>query len=72
MVRCLDDPVDTEVAIELAGGRIVLATLTRSEMLDKGIHIGKHVRAVIQSSQIILAVQAPPTPHRLTKQGDES
>lgn len=60
VVRLRDDPVDGEVAIELAGGRIVLATMTRAEMREKGIRPGKPARALIQSSQIILAVDAPP------------
>ncbi|WP_165873601.1 TOBE domain-containing protein [Parasulfuritortus cantonensis] len=59
VARVLDDPVDAEVAIELAGGRILLATMTRAEMLDKDIRPGRAVGALIQSSQIILAVDQP-------------
>ncbi len=54
-----DDPVDAEVAIELAGGRIVLAAMTQAEMTEKQIRVGEPVCAVIQSSQIILAVDQP-------------
>lgn len=57
VVRCMDDPVDAEVAIELTGGRIVLATMTQAEMREKDIQPSKQVSAVIQSSQIILAVE---------------
>jgi molybdate transport system regulatory protein len=60
VVRLLDDPVDAEVAIELAGGRIVLAAMTQAEMTEKHIRVGEPVCAVIQSSQIILAVDQPP------------
>jgi molybdate transport system regulatory protein len=60
VVRILDDPVDAEVAIELPGGRIVLASMTRAEMAEKGIVAGRAARALIQSSQIILAVDPPP------------
>lgn len=61
IVRIEDDPVDSEVAIELAGGRIVLATLSRAEIADKELRRGQTVHALIQASQIILAVDAPPT-----------
>ncbi|HEX8979255.1 MAG TPA: TOBE domain-containing protein [Parasulfuritortus sp.] len=56
VVRCLEDPVDTEVAIELAGGRIVIAAMAQAEMADKGVAPGRTVCVLIQSSQIILAV----------------
>ncbi len=59
VVRCVDDPVDAEVAIELAGGRIVLASMTRAEMAEKGIRLGQPAHALIQASQIILAVDEP-------------
>lgn len=62
VVRIQDDPVDAEVAIELAGGRIVLATLSRAEIAEKGLYVGRTGHALIQSSQIILAVDEPPVP----------
>lgn len=68
VVRCLEDPVDTEVSIELSGGRIVVAAMTRAEMAEKDIEVGRSVRALVQSSQIILAVDQPaadPNMHRL-------
>jgi molybdate transport system regulatory protein len=59
VVRCLEDPVDTEVAVELTGGRIVVAAMTQAEMAEKEIAPGRPVCALIQSSQIILAVDQP-------------
>ena len=56
VVRCREDPVDSEVTIALAGGRLLLASMTRAEMEEKTIRVGSAVWAVIQSSQIILAV----------------
>ncbi|MDD3529150.1 MAG: TOBE domain-containing protein [Gallionellaceae bacterium] len=60
VARVQDDPVDAEVAIELAGGRILLATLSHAEIAAKGLAIGRPAHALIQSSQIILAVDEPP------------
>ncbi len=56
VARCRDDPVDSEVTIALAGGRLLLATMTHAERLEKEIRVGKTVCALIQASQIILAV----------------
>ncbi len=63
VVRCLDDPVDTEVAIALSGGRIAVASMTRAELRDKKLQVGTPACVVIQSSQIILAVDAAPRPN---------
>lgn len=62
VARCLDDPVDSEVTIALGGGRLILATMTHAEMLEKNIQVGHPVCAVVQASQIILAVYEPLTP----------
>jgi len=72
VVRCLDDPVDAEVAIELNGGRIIIASMTRAEMAEKAILVGQPAYAVIQTSQIILAVEAPPESSSENHRGDKS
>lgn len=72
VVRCLLDPVDTEVAIELTGGRIVVATMTQAEMADKQIAAGCSVCVLIQSSQIILAVDQPAADSSAPRLGDRS
>ncbi len=69
VVRCLDDPVDAEVAIELASGRIVVASMTRVELAGKDIRVGHRARVVIQSSQIILAVDEPITLSAVNRRG---
>jgi molybdate transport system regulatory protein len=62
VLRCLIDPVDAEVAIELGSGRIVVANMTQAEMAEKDIQVGRSALAVVQSSQIILAVDATESP----------
>lgn len=59
VVRCLDDPVDSEVSIELTGGRILVATMSRSDLEGKALGVGCPVRVLIHSSQIVLAVEDP-------------
>ncbi len=58
VARCLADPVDTEVSIELAGGRIVVASMSHAEMAEKDMRVGRPAQVLIQSSQIVLAVEA--------------
>jgi molybdate transport system regulatory protein len=72
VVRCQDDPVDAEVAIELDGGRIIVASMTRAEMVEKSILVGQPACAVIQSSQIILAVDTPADSSSANHRGGKS
>lgn len=51
-----DGPVGAEVAIELAGGNVVHATITHGSALTLGLKKGLPATAVIKASSVILGV----------------
>jgi molybdopterin-binding protein len=48
--------VNTEVAVELAGGHEIVSTITKTSAKKLGLKKGKEVYAVIKASNVILAV----------------
>lgn len=48
--------INSEVIIELPGGKFVVATVTNESVHDLGLAIGKRACALIKASHIILAI----------------
>jgi molybdate transport system regulatory protein len=49
--------VNSELALELADGKTLIATVTRHGLLDLGLRLGDRATALIKASQVILAVE---------------
>ena len=58
VVRCKPGAINSEVVIELPGGKLVVATLTNDSVAELGIQDGVRACALIKASHIILAVPA--------------
>ena len=58
VVSISEGSVNTEVAIELAGGKTVIAIVTSESINDMGLNVGDKACALIKSSHVILAVSA--------------
>lgn len=58
VVHCVEGAVNSEVVIELAGGRLVAATVTNESIRELGLSEGKRASALIKASHVILAVPA--------------
>ncbi|MEN9502280.1 MAG: hypothetical protein RI964_1565 [Pseudomonadota bacterium] len=58
VVACQEGSVNSEVAIELAGGKTVIAIVTNESVQDMGLNVEDKVCALIKSSHVILAVSA--------------
>ncbi|OQA33890.1 MAG: Molybdenum-pterin-binding protein MopA [Betaproteobacteria bacterium ADurb.Bin341] len=56
VVRCQEGAVNTEVVIELPGGKLVVAIITRDSFSNLGLREGSRACALIKASHIILAV----------------
>lgn len=56
VVRCQEGAINSEVIIELPGGKFVVATVTNESVHDLGLAIGKRACALIKASHIILAI----------------
>ncbi|MDX8379029.1 MAG: TOBE domain-containing protein [Gallionella sp.] len=58
VVRCQEGAVNSEVVIELAGGKTVVAVVTKDSISSLGLKEGVKACALIKASHIILAVNA--------------
>ncbi len=58
VIACQEGSVNSEVAIELAGGKTVIAIVTNESVQDMGLNVEDKVCALIKSSHVILAVSA--------------
>ena len=58
VARCLEGPVNSEVIIELPGGKTIAAIVTHDSTAALGIETGKRLCALIKASHVILAVSA--------------
>lgn len=58
VIACQEGSVNSEVAIELAGGKTVIAIVTNESVQDMGLNVGDKACALIKSSHVILAVSA--------------
>lgn len=58
VVRCLEGAINSEVVIELPGGKLVVATVTNDSAQELGLSEGKRACALIKASHVILAVPA--------------
>lgn len=58
VVRCQDGAINTEVIIELAGGKTVVAVVTNDSVKTLGLKEGVKACALIKASHVILAVNA--------------
>ncbi len=57
-VIALDEgAVNSEVALELADGKTLIATITRQSVEDLGLKLGDRATALVKASQVILAVE---------------
>lgn len=56
VARCLEGPVNSEVIIELPGGKSVAAIVTHASAAALGIAAGKRLCALIKASHVILAM----------------
>ena len=56
VVRCVQGAINSEVVIELAGGKLVAATVTNESIDELGLTEGKRASALIKASHVILAV----------------
>ncbi len=56
VVRCQEGAVNTEIVIELAGGKTVVAIITNESVRELGLKEGVRATALIKASHIILAV----------------
>jgi molybdate transport system regulatory protein len=54
--RLHDGPVNSEVCVDLGGGRTVVSVVTRESVRDLGLAEGSRVAAVFQASSVILSV----------------
>ncbi len=58
VVRCKEGAINSEVVIELPGGKYVVSTITNESVHELGLTEGKRACALIKASHIILAVPA--------------
>lgn len=58
VVRCQEGAVNSEVIIELDGGKTVVAVVTNDSVKSLGIKVGVKACALIKASHVILAVNA--------------
>jgi molybdate transport system regulatory protein len=58
VVRCQEGAVNSEVIIELAGGKTVVAVVTNDSIKSLGLKEGAKACALIKASHVILAVNA--------------
>jgi len=58
VVRCQEGAINSEVVIELPGGKFVVATVTNDSVRELGLAAGKRACALIKASHVILAVPA--------------
>lgn len=58
VVRCQEGAINSEVVVELPGGKLVVATITNESVRELGLAEGKRACALIKASHIILAVPA--------------
>lgn len=58
VVRCQEGAINSEVVIELPGGKYVVSTITNESVHELGLTEGKRACALIKASHIILAVPA--------------
>ena len=58
VVRCLPGEVNTEVILELPGGKVVSAIVTSESVKSLGLKVGVKACALIKASHIILAINA--------------
>jgi molybdate transport system regulatory protein len=52
-----DGAINSEIALELAPGKTLTATITRQSADDLGLTVGATARALIKASHVILAVE---------------
>ena len=57
VARCVEGAINTEVVIELPGGKLVVAMITNESAKDMELAEGKAACALIKASHVILAVQ---------------
>ncbi|MBU1235544.1 MAG: TOBE domain-containing protein [Gammaproteobacteria bacterium] len=58
VVRCHEGAINSEVVIELPGGKMVVAMVTNDAVKDLGLKEGVRACALIKASHVILAVNA--------------
>lgn len=58
VVRCHEGAINSEVVIELPGGKMVVAMVTNDAVNDLGLKEGVRACALIKASHVILAVNA--------------
>lgn len=58
VVRCHEGAINSEVVIELPGGKMVVAMVTNDAVKDLGLEEGVRACALIKASHVILAVNA--------------
>ena len=58
VVRCHEGAINGEVVIELAGGKLVVATITNESIHELGLTEGTRACALIKASHVIIAIPA--------------
>lgn len=58
VVRCQEGAINSEIVIELPGGKLVVATITKDSVAELGLKEGVRACALIKASHVILAVAA--------------
>ena len=58
VTNLLDGAVNGEVAIGLAGGSVVIASITKVSMRALGLQIGDRVSAIVKASNVMIGVPA--------------
>ena len=53
---CHDGAVNSEVAIKLAGGATVIASITKESVHALGLQIGDKVSAIVKASNVLIGV----------------
>ena len=57
IVRIEEGAVNSEIALEIAPGRTLTATITRRSVDDMALKVGDRATALIKASHVILAVE---------------
>lgn len=56
VVRCQEGPINTEVVVELPGGKLVAALVTHEGAANLGLEVGSRVCALFKAAHVILAM----------------
>jgi molybdate transport system regulatory protein len=56
VTRVVDGPVNSEVTLDVGGGRTATAVVTRESVQALGLEVGRRAGAIFKVSSVILAV----------------